>query len=286
MRTIIALPVLLMLFTAVSLSQKVDSTKKVSITLSDETEMTGYIIAADSATVTIKSLSGVISTIPRKEIVKTKSIKKGMVVGNEVFHQDPADNRLLILPTAVPLKQGEAQFNAAEVFFPYITFGVADFLNLGVGGLPFLANGGGTMLYYASAKISPIHTPNTSVAIGGAIVGATASKTVMGIGYALTTLGTPLASMTLGGFLAFSNDAVYDRPALVIGGSARISKSATLLSENIIILGTDRENALIFLSIGIRFSGENIAADFGTYAIIESHHFFYPIPWIGLSYKF
>jgi hypothetical protein len=52
------------------------------------------------------------------------------------------------------------------------------------------------------------------------------------------------------------------------------------------LFGNDTEHFTAFPSFGIRFSGEKIAGDFATYAVIHKDNFFYPIPWIGISYKF
>lgn len=286
MKKFIALQLLLILSASVSFSQEIDSTKKVSITLKDETEMVGYIIAKDSLNITFKSISGIISIIPKSQIEETKTLKGGKIIGKQYFKPDPADNRVMALPSGIPLKEGEVQFNAMELIFPYLQFGVTDFLSIGVGGLPFMASGSGTLVYYLSTKLTPINTKSASVSIGGAMVGVTASKGIVGIGYAVGTFGNTMNSVTLGTFMAFSSDEVFDRPAFMIGGQTRTSKSVSIITENLIILGNDTKGYLIFPSIGIRFSGEKIAADFGTYAVIEKEHFFYPIPWIGITYKF
>lgn len=286
MRTTLSILFLLLLSTSYIQSQQVDSTKKVIIILADETEITGKIIAKDSVNTTVKSLSGVVSVIPNKEIVEIKKIVSGNIVGNKFFPPDPADNRLMALPSGRPLKSGEVQFNAVELIFPHLMFGVSDFLSLGIGGLPFVASGSSTIVYYLTSKITPINFKTAAVSVGAAIVGSTAGKSFVGVAYGVGTFGNSLNSVTVGTFFAFSKDEVFNRPAFLIGGSTRISKATTLITENVFIFGNDTENHIIFPSIGIRFSGEKIAADFGTYAIIEKDNFFYPIPWIGLSYKF
>jgi hypothetical protein len=286
MRTILSILFLMLLCTSNIRSQQVDSTKKVIIILADETEIVGKIIAKDSVNTTIKSLSGVVSVIPNKEIIEIKKVVSGNIVGNQLFPPDPADNRLMALPTGRPLKSGEVQFNAVELIFPHLLFGVSDFLSLGIGGLPFIGGGVGTLIYYLTSKITPINFKNAAVSVGGALVGSTATKEFVGVMYGVGTFGNSLNSVTAGTFFAFAKDEVFNRPAFLIGGSTRISKATTLITENVFIFGNDTEHHLIFPSIGIRFSGEKLAADFGTYAIIEENHFFYPIPWIGLSYKF
>lgn len=286
MRTTLSILFVLLMCTTYIQSQQVDSTKKVIIILADETEITGKIIAKDSVNTTVKSLSGVVSVIPNKEIVEIKKIVSGNIVGNQFFQPDPADNRLMALPSGRPLKSGEVQFNAVELIFPHLMFGVTDFFCLGVGGLPFIGGGSGTIVYYLTSKITPINFKTAAVSVGGAMVGTTSGKDFVGVAYGVGTFGNSLNSVTVGTFFAFSKDEVFNRPAFLIGGSTRISKATTLITENVFIFGNDTENHIIFPSIGIRFSGEKIAADFGTYAIIEKDNFFYPIPWIGLTYKF
>jgi hypothetical protein len=285
MKKLFAVLFLLSVCISFSSSQGFDSTRTVTVTLTDETEITGKIIARDSVSTTVRSLSGVVSVIPNKKI---HSITKqtGMVVNGEYYPQDPADNRLMLMPTARPLRSNEIQFNAVELFFPHLIIGATDYFSIGFGGLPFIASGGGTFVYYVSAKLSPLNFKTASVALGGAMIGVTESGSLTGVGYAVGTFGTKQASLTVGPFIAFSKDEVFDRPAFLLGGSVRMSRAATFITENILLFGTETEDFLGFPSIGIRFSGEHIAADFGTYAIISGDEFFYPIPWIGLSYKF
>jgi hypothetical protein len=266
MRTILSILFLMLLCNSYIYSQQADSTKKVIIKLADETEIVGQIIAKDSVNTTVRSLSGIVSVIPNKQIVEIKKVVSGNIVGTQFFQPDPADNRLMALPTGRPLKSGEVQFNAVELIFPHLLFGVSDFMSIGIGGLPFVASGSGTIVYYLTSKITPINFKNAAVSVGAAIVGSTAAKTFVGVTYGVGTFGNSLQSVTVGTFVAFSNDEVFNRPAFLIGGSTRISKSATLITENVFIFGNDTENYLIFPSIG--------------------NHFFYPIPWIGLTFKF
>lgn len=286
MKKILIIPFILCISISLAFSQKLDSTKTVKITLKDDNEIIGRVIAKDSVSMTVRSISGVVSVIPNSQVVEVKTVK-GQVIGQEYFHQDPADTRLLLLPTGRGLKAGEVQFNDIEIFFPHLQIGATDYFSVGVGGLPFVASGGGgTLVYYASAKLTPLNKESAAFSLGGAFIGTTSSTTIVGITYAVGTFGDNQGSVTLGPFIAFSSDNEFKRPALLLGGQTRTSKSVTLLTENIFIFGNETEDFVCFPSVGIRFSGEKIAADFGTYAVITKSDFFYPIPWIGFTYKF
>lgn len=285
MYKIFAVLFLLSVFTPVLFSQKFDSTKTVLITLTDETEIVGRIIKQDSLNTTIRSFSGVVSVVPKNMIAGIKRVREN-IVEKEYFPPDPADNRIMALPSGRSLKAGQVQFNAVELIFPHLVFGVTDNVNIGFGGLPFVSGGGGTLVYYLTAKVTPINFKEAGVSLGGAIVGTTSSNDIVGVGYAVGTFGNSMSSVTVGPFFAFSKDEVFDRPAILLGGQFRISKGATFLTENVFLFGNETEEFYAFPSIGVRFSGEKLAADFGTYAVVSKDHFFYPIPWIGLSYKF
>jgi hypothetical protein len=272
MKRYIAFQILLVLCTIYSYSQQFDSTKTVLITLKDETEITGHIIAVDSSNTTIRSLAGVVSVIPKRQIAEITTIK-GKIVGNEYYRKDPAENRIMALPTAIPLKAGEVQFNAVELIFPHLIIGLTDFMSIGLGGIPFISSGGGTFVYYVSSKITPVNVKYAAVSFGGALVGTTSSREIVGVAYAVSTFGTFQNSVTVGPFFAFSSDEVFDRPAFLLGGQTRISKTTSLLTENLFLFGNETENFIFFPSLGIRFSGEKIAADFGTYAVIEKNDF-------------
>ena len=74
-----------------------------------------------------------------------------------------------------------------------------------------------------------------------------------------------------------------NKPILVLGGEAQISRRAKLLTENWIVPNEEVQ----LLSLGIRFFGDKIAADFGLIypagADIEGWPF---LPWIGFAYNF
>lgn len=286
MKKILIIHFLLCVCTSVIFSQKLDSTKTVRITLKDDIELIGHVIGKDSSNMTFRSISGIVSIIPNNQIADIQPVK-GKVVGQEFYKPDPADNKLMLFPTGRGLRSGEVQFNAMEIFFPHLTIGATDFLSIGVGGLPFVASGGGgTFVYYASAKVTPLNKKSAAFSLGGAFIGTTSSPGVVGIAYMVGTFGDDMASVTAGPFMAFSSMNEYKRPAMLLGGQTRTSKSVTLLTENVFVFGNETEDFLCFPSIGIRFSGEKLAADFGTYAVITKESFFYPIPWIGLTYKF
>jgi hypothetical protein len=77
--------ILLFLFISISCSfaQKFDSTKTVMITLIDDTEIIGRIINQDSAGTTLRSLSGIISVIPKSQILDIKPLT-GMLLEKNI----------------------------------------------------------------------------------------------------------------------------------------------------------------------------------------------------------
>ena len=70
-------------------------------------------------------------------------------------------------------------------------------------------------------------------------------------------------------------------PMFLVGGELRISRYAKLITENWFI--TDSE--FNFLSLGLRFLGEHLAADFAFVVPLGDDDIIF-IPWIGFAYNF
>ena len=71
---------------------------------------------------------------------------------------------------------------------------------------------------------------------------------------------------------------------LMLGLEIQISRVSKIISENWIFPATDE--SITFISLGIRFYGSNLAADFGLITSTEASGSFPFLPWLGFAYNF
>lgn len=267
---------LIMTFAGILYGQQ-DSSRIQIITLSDGSELKGFIIEEDSSVIQFKTLSGVEMEIDRMQI-KEMEEHLGKWHSGEFRMQDPNSSRLFFAPAARTLKAGEGYFSIYEIFFPSIAIGVTDFLTIN-GGMS-LFPGADQQLLFIAPKVRFVNTEIFQLSSG--ILYAGISDESFGIAYGVFTIGSSIASLTGGLGLGFVNGDFSENPFLMIGGELQLSNSVKFLTENWIL--PESETALI--SFGLRFFGRHLAADFALMTITEEVEGFPFIPWIGFAYNF
>jgi hypothetical protein len=261
--------------------QDTTSVKPIKLTLTDGSELIGTVVGEDSVSIFFKTVGHIPMTIPRNQ-VRTIEQLSGQIIGGAYVRPDPNQTRLLFAPTARPLKSGQGYFSAYQIFFPFLAFGIADFLTL-AGGMSLIPGTEGQLLYIAP-KVTPIQSGNLSAAAGVLYITATSGGTDgVGIIYGVGTYGTQNSSLTGGLGWGFYGDDIADKPILMVGGELRASNSVKFITENWIPPDAD----IALLSIGIRFFGESLAADIGLIYPAGSEISGFPfIPWLGFAYNF
>ncbi len=251
------------------------------ITLKDGSELVGTIESEDTAGTQFKTVSGVGLTIPRSQIKLVERLS-GYASDGEYRSEDPNRTRLFLAPTARSLKNGQGYFSAYEIFFPLVAVGIADVVTLagGISLFPFASN----QLFYFAPKVTPVHVKNFHLAGGLLYVNGTSSVgDGVGIVYGLGTFEAPTAGLTVGLGWGFARGDLENKPIVLLGGEVQLSNSAKLISENWIPPNTD----LVFLSLGVRFFGERLAADFALIHPAGTGAQGFPfVPWIGFAYNF
>lgn len=248
--------------------------------LKDGSILVGNIISEDDTSIRFKTVSHIELVVPKDQIKKREIISGAMVEG-EFWRKDPNRTRMLFAPTARPLKTGQGYFSIYEIFFPFVAVGVTDFISL-AGGMT-LVPGASSQLFYIAPKITPIHLDKFDLAAGVLYIVIPEESENAGIVYGVTTYGSEKASLTVGLGWGFLGSDFSNKPVVVLGGDLRLSDKTKLITENWLIPNSD----VSLVSLGIRFFGENLAADFGLVfpagADIEGFPF---LPWVGFSYNF
>lgn len=260
------------------------------IELNDGSKLVGTITSEDANFIQFKTLSGMDMKIPREQIKKIEMME-GEVISGTVWRNDPNHTRLLFSPTGRALKGGQGYFAVYEIFFPFIAYGITDWLTI-AGGFT-LVPGAPTQFLYVAPKVTPVQIEKFDLSAGVLYIripdfeedeGDTDDEVnSAGILYGVSTYGTEKAAITLGLGFAFGGGEIADKPVFVLGGELRASHSLKFISENWLIPDSDVQ----LLSAGIRFFGENLAADFAFFypagADPEGFPFF---PWVGFAYNF
>ena len=218
--------------------------------------------------------------IPRNRIKTIEDVFEDVVEG-EFRRGDPNRTRLLFAPSARSLKVAQGYFSIYEVFFPTLAFGVTDFAAIaaGISLFSFVPD----KLPYLAPKVTPLPLSTFDAGGGGLYINTAAGdRDGVGIVYGVGTYGSENAALTVGLGWRFARGELENEPILLIGGELR-SAGIKLITENWIPPNSD----VVFVSLGVWFFGENLAADFGLIhpACTDIRGFPF-IPSIGFAYNF
>ncbi len=261
--------------------QDTTTQKPTKLVLVDESELTGTIVEQDSDVVVFRTNLNILMTIPWNQIKNIEPLS-GQIAGGQYARPDANNTRLFLAPTARPLKSGQGYFSFYEIFFPTVAVGIAGVVNLN-GGLSLIPGLSSQFVYFAP-KIILLHTENLDLAGGLLYANSTAAGTnAVGCYYGVGTYGTNNAALTIGLGWGYYGSYFSNKPILLIGGEARASNGIKLITENWFLPNSDFN----FFSFGIRFYGENLAADLALVYPSGSQISGFPfIPWLGFAYNF
>jgi len=272
----IFLPIIL-LISVENIFAQTDTTLIYRLTLTDDSELIGKIISENDSLLLFVTNAGLELSL-QWEMIKEKEIIQGEWDGNAFVHSDPNRTRLLFSPTGRTLPAGEGYFSAYEIFFPFLAIGVTDFITLS-GGMS-LFPGAEEQIIYVAPKVRVLHLENFD--LSGGVLYCHTSESDFGIFYGVTTIGSSKASFTLGLGWGYVDGETAESPAVMFGGEIQLSNSVKLISENWKLPEEDN----LFLSFGLRFFGEHLAADFGLVTTTGETEGFPFLPWIGFAYNF
>lgn len=252
----------------------------VRLTLRDGSELIGTVIARDSLTLSFTTAGGVPLTFPASQVATIDALS-GSVRKGRYLRPDPNATRLFFAPTGRSLGTGRGYFSAYQIFFPFIAVGAGDHIIL-AGGMTLFPGASSQLLYFAP-KVTPVRSENFNLAAGMLYMTAGGNDDGTGIYYTVATLGSDPFAMTVGTGWGFSGDRIAEEPVLLLGGELRMSNSTKLITENWFIPGS----STTIVSFGIRFFGDNLAADLGFINLPGTEMEGFPfIPWIGFAYNF
>lgn len=253
----------------------------VRLELKDGNTLIGTVASESPDSLHLVLPSGMRISIP-KRMIGDRSVLDATIEEGAYRRLDPNRSRLFFAPTARPVRSGTGYLAVYELFFPYFAFGIADILTL-AGGIS-LVPGATTQLFYLGPKVSiPLGGGGSYLAVGGHYANVFESTAEgVGIFYAAATLGSHTAAITLGGGYGYAESQFSENPLLIVGAEAQLSGSVKLITENWFPIGSD----VSILSLGLRFFGDRLSADFGLYyfASDASTEGFPFLPWLSFAY--
>ncbi len=198
------------------------------------------------------------------------------------YPDDQNESRLLMSPTARPIRSGQGYISDYDVFFPLAAFGIMDVISL-AGGMSLFPTTHGQVIYLAP-KVTPIRWKDLDLAAGiftFSPTGETDFKS--GIAYGMLTAGKSSAGVTVGVGYGYAEDEFRDEIILLIGGELQFTEHIKFITEN--WLAPRLSPNLLFF--GFRFMNKNVAVDAallhpsGTDANMRNL-----IPWMGFVVNF
>ncbi|PKL83788.1 MAG: hypothetical protein CVV24_03040 [Ignavibacteriae bacterium HGW-Ignavibacteriae-3] len=270
--------------------------------LIDQTEYVGKIESSESNFLNIITRENQKVRIAKekiKEVVKyedsdlsrreKEAIEMKGAVKDSITHKEYTDanlNRMIIFPTARPMKPGQGYIQLNELFFPYAAIGIGKFLTLG-GGISIVPTFQKQVIYF-SPKVTPLHSENLDLAAGVFYMTMTDFSNIgfkdgVGIAYSMTTLGDPNKNISIGFGWGFSGDNFSKKPVLILGGDIKIGRNLKLLAETWTPLGTN----FMLGMVGFRVIGKYVSGDAVIIRPFSSHSGGSSIvPWFSLTYNF
>jgi len=237
---------------------KFDSTKSYLIKLTDGTNFFGKVLETTSTSVIMQTKSVPRIEIPLAQIKDVEVIQATNIKNGAYWFPNPHATRYYYSPSAISLKKGEGYYQNTYLFLNSVHYGITNNISVG-GGIEFISTFSGYPIIYVTPKVS-FKVADQFYAGAGVLLASLpeideGGRGAAGIGYGIGTYGNSENSVTVGLGYGFIRDEMAKQPVITISGMTRISKKASLVSENWIVPG----NA--FFSYGVRFFGEKISVD-------------------------
>lgn len=232
------------------------------VRLRDGSVLVGRIERETETQVVLVTRAGARVEIPRDQIVSMRAAV--LRADGQLWPEDANGSRLFFTSTGRPLPKGEGYVSSYWLFFPFVGYGVTDWLTI-AGGTPVIPGLLGEVFYLAP-KVTLYNRGKVSVS-GGALsffVTDEVEEGNAGILYGVGTYGSRDNAITFGaGWFYAQTDGYSDtsnEPVFMLGGERRLSRRVKFVTEN--WFAVDPGVSGMF-SGGFRFIGDRLSADLG-----------------------
>jgi len=280
-----------------------DSVHQVRLTTGDL--YIGQVVAVEGDRITLRTVSGVVVQFEQGQVAALESAR-GRIVDGVFWMDDPNLTRLMFGPTGRTLPAGQGYAGVFELFFPFLSYGLTDWLTIS-GGTPVIPEVIGRAVYIApKARIfrrGPLDVSAGVLALFD-LQGDSDDFSSAGIFYGAGTWGDADRALTAGVGWGFAGDEVASRPLFMVGGETRTGRRLKLVTENYLISyveevynydpgeswrsGNSRSETrqVGIVSAGIRIIGERLSVDAGLGMGVGGDDSFCCLPLVNFVYNF
>ncbi len=266
--------------TAIYGQTETDKSKKsdvVIIKMKNGEEFKGEIIKKDENNITIKTVNGELNLIASN----VKSVETYDYNGKYRF-PNPHDTRYYFGPSAIPIKEEKGYYQNVLVVGNFVNYGVTKNFSLG-GGFEFISTVLGSPIWFLTPKAGFQVSKNAYVAGGLLVAGFSSKETLTEIatlGYSVLTIGNSDSNFSVGIGYGLISGELSEYPAIMVGGTHRVSNGIALLAENYYV------NNTYFGIHGIRILSQKNAFDIGLIIVPEIASSIPALPFVGYSRSF
>jgi hypothetical protein len=228
----------------------------------DGSTLVGRLVEETPDSIRFQSL-GVIFALSRSQILSLDTLGAPSAGPTTRRYRDPNRTRLFLAPTARMLGQGEGYFSDTYILLAGVAGGVTSHFTMG-GGMSLIPSENPTNnVFYLTPKVGLVDQPNFALATG-AVIGFAGFSGIddrnrsLGILYGVATFGPEDQHLDVGAGWGYAGGRISAQPALMIGGSTRVSQRVALLTENYLVPSVS-DRALV--SYGMRFLGKDLSVD-------------------------
>ena len=246
-------------------------------------EFQGELLSVDSERVELQNAEGLILTVAVAEITRVLVIE--LAGDAETYYQDAAANKLFFMPVGFGMEPGELHVADQEILLISVSYGVSEAFSLwGAVSIP------GLML---NTRFSFSPHPKVGLSLGSFAGFVFLEPAVAALPYAIVSFGTRNQNFTLGaGGLVYyetGGETLLAGGICALGGKIVISQTASLITENWIVLGTTRRDKVwtdevwgsFFPSLAFRIAASRFSWDIGvTLPLVLSRNGGYALDWL------
>ena len=292
---------LALLATAGRLAAQVPSDTIYEVRVQDGSILYGRVVESDAERVVLLTASGLRIDLPRAQIRSLGPVRGSVRPDGEVWLDDPNSTRLFFGPTGRSLRARDGYVGAFELFLPFLAYGITDRITI-AGGTPIVPEVLGRV-WYLAPRVQLVRTEQVHLSTGVLAFFNLADEwgddpDAIGIFYGAGTVGSVDNALTFGAGWGFAGSDVEGRPALMLGGEARVSRRVKLITENYLVSYEDSQydwetdtyrdgtGHLGLVGFGVRLFGERLAGDLGLGVAFENSNVSCCLPLVNFVYNF
>jgi hypothetical protein len=280
---------------------------EVVVLLTDGGRLVGTIVREGDTTLTLRTTSGLELELAREAVasVEARSPRAAAdATPPAAAFSEPNDTRLMFAPTGRPLRKGDGYFSDHYVLFPGFAYGLTDNLNVsgGVSIVPGLRLD--EQVFYVSSSAGWRLSSKAAFSLGGLYATSTEANEAGALLFGVASFGSSDRSLSVGIGLAATRNEEFlydgtgnylrserrwsfrDAPVLMVGGTFRVGKRLSLVTESWLFPGDDFKLSQQPLGVALRFFGERLSVDAGFVLVADVIDRGFPIPWLSFSYHF